>query len=445
MYYGQSNLRSDLMFFCRQRFQLVALVATLLSTVGGLARAQLTATGTTMGTIAWNVTVSNPYGDQTDQSVFELSQTQLDRVNQLMSTYIADSDVSRFNAYDKDDWFTVDPETVRVVQRALLICEKSEGAFDITVGPLVNVWNFGPAKGTEFKPPTQDRIEKILKNIGYKKLAVRIDPPALRKEDPNIRIDLSAIAKGYAVDMISEALTAAGMTNHMVEVGGEVRTSGHRDSEGVPMKWRIGITEPDEARTSVNSIALLNDQAMASSGDYRQFFKFDGKRYSHVIDPRTGWPTESQVASASVTANDCITADALATAAMVMGFEKAQALCKEFGAQCYIITRNSDGFTSNATDAFPFQVEKEQVSSWWTILIALGIFVAFILAMSVGVIFSNRRIQGSCGGLNNMQDEHGESACGICSNPSSECRELKEAAQKQQAAQEQTAQQQTTQ
>ena len=283
----------------------------------------------------------------------------------------------------------------------------------------------------------------MLKSIGYEKLTVRIDPPALRKENPNIQIDLSAIAKGYAVDLISQSLTAAGMTNHMVEVGGEVCTSGHRNSEGVPMKWRIGITEPDEGRTSVNSVALLSDRAMASSGDYRKFFKFDNKRYSHVIDPRTGWPTESHVASASVTADDCVTADALATAAMVMGFEKAQSLCQEFGAHCYIITRKDDGFETNAMDAFPFQVDKEEASSWWTILIALGIFVAFILAMSVGVIFSNRRIQGSCGGLNNMQDEHGESACGICSNPSSECRELKEAAQKQQAAQEQTTQQQT--
>ena len=148
VYYGQSNLRSDLMFFCRQRLQLVALVATLLLMVEGVAVAQITATGTTMGTIPWNVTVSNPTEDQTDQQVFDLAQTQLDRVNQLMSTYIADSDVSRFNDYDQDDWFSVDTETARVVQRALLICEKSDGAFDITVGPLVNLWHFGPGKDT---------------------------------------------------------------------------------------------------------------------------------------------------------------------------------------------------------------------------------------------------------------------------------------------------------
>lgn len=425
-----------------QRFadiKLPILLVAIFIAMAASAEAQLKVSGTTMGTIPWNITVSKPYAGHSEDDVKTLAQAKLDRVNELMSTYIPDSEVSRFNAYGETEWFPVQPETARVVDRALLICEKSGGAFDITVGPLVNVWHFGPDKGNEFKPPSEKVIEQVRQNIGYKYLSVQLDPPALKKSNPNLQIDLSAIAKGYAVDLISEALREAGLVNHMVEVGGEVRTSGNRDADGVPMKWRIGITQPDGRSTEVNRVALLSDHAMASSGDYQQFFMFNGQRFSHVIDPRTGWPSKSGVASASIIAEDCMTADALATAAMVMGFDDAKKLCEQFKAECYVIRRVGDGFMTASSSDFPFPIENKEVSSWWIPVITLAIFVGFILAMSVGVMFSNRRIQGSCGGLNAMEGDHGESACSVCSNPSSECRELKEAAEKQRAAQEETA------
>jgi FAD:protein FMN transferase len=416
------------MFSVLIRICLALALLNLITATEALSQTLIKASGTTMGSIPWNVTVSQPPASQSDESITLLAQQRLDLVNKLMSTYQPDSDVSRFNKYEQADWFPVDAETARVVQRALVVCEKSNGAFDITVGPLVNLWNFGPDKQKQIEPPPAERIESVKKTVGYKNLAVQLDPPALRKSNPEIQIDLSAIAKGFAVDLIADELNKAGMVNYMVEVGGEVRTNGHREVDGVPRKWRIGITQPDAGLTDVARLALLDDASLASSGDYRNFFFYNQKRFSHIIDPRTGWPADANVASASVVANDCMTADALATTLMVIGFEDGKSLCEEFGAECYLIVRDDSGFKSFSTDDFPFQKEASaKTSTLSVVLISVCVFAAFILAMSVGVIFSNRRITGSCGGLAAME---GESACSACSNPSSECSELKDLAEK---------------
>ena len=279
-------------------------------------------TGTTMGSIPYKAVV---VCDPTESEAVDLKTAvvdSLDTVNRLMSTYQPDSDISRFNRSQSTDWFDVDEETAAVISRALEISRQTDGAFDVTVGPAVNAWKFGPDK-SEFQPPTDDAISELKEVIGYKNLSVRKSPPAIKKSIANLEIDLSAIAKGYAVDRVADSIAKLGYDRAMVEVGGEVIASGQRANGG---PWIVGVEQPDQtnSKTVVRKLELDN-AAVATSGDYRNFYEYQGKRYSHTIDPKTLRPVNHSLATASVIAKDCMTADALATAAMVMGAEKAHA------------------------------------------------------------------------------------------------------------------------
>jgi thiamine biosynthesis lipoprotein len=272
----------------------------------------------------------------------------LQGVDAKMSTYRDDSELSRFNAAKTTEWVPVSDELIDVVDHARQVSELTDGAFDITVGPLVNLWGFGPDQRPD-RVPTDKQIATAKTRLGYQQVHTRRQPPALKKDRDDIYLDLSALAKGYAVDQVADYLEKLGITDYMVEVGGELRLKG-RNENGTP--WRIAVERPTPGDRDVYSIMELEDMGVATSGDYRNYFEQDGKRYSHTIDPRTGRPIDHTLASITVIADTSMHADALATALMVVGPDEGDRLAKQHGIAAYFIVKSSEGFDANATRPF---------------------------------------------------------------------------------------------
>ncbi len=299
----------------------------------------LVCNGTTMGPIPYCVKVRGweSTTDSKEEQKTELQQTvqaELEKINRLMSTYRSDSEVSRFNASESTDWFEVSPETAQVVRLAQEVSELTDGAFDITVGPLVNRWGFGPddPTGDRFEVPAQEELDRIKASVGFRHLEVRTDPPALKKDIGSLEIDLSAIAKGFAVDQVARKLESRQAENYLIEVGGETRAKGEK-SPG--KQWLIGIEIPKPdwlGEPDIQRLVYLGSKSMATSGDYRNFILEKGVRFSHIIDPRTGRPAEGteiqtiqskeRLGSLSVIDSSCARADALATGLFVLGIEE---------------------------------------------------------------------------------------------------------------------------
>ena len=255
----------------------------------------------------------------------------LHSINMDMSTYIDSSSISKFNNSDIEKKHYISKDFHKVVVSSIFFSNLTDGAFDITVNPLVKLWGF--SKGSLEKVPTVNEIKQTLKTIGMDNLIIGEKSWISKKNE--VTIDLSAIAKGYAVDKISEYLTNLKMKNYMVEIGGEVRTSGTNLEKDA---WNIGIQWPSFQRSlskqpysDSNAIRVikLSDMSIATSGDYRNYYDFDGKRYSHIISPLTGYPVENNIISVSVVSKECLNADALATALMVIGVEDGIKLVEE--------------------------------------------------------------------------------------------------------------------
>ncbi|MFT5500373.1 MAG: thiamine biosynthesis lipoprotein [Woeseiaceae bacterium] len=275
---------------------------------------QLEQSGSTMGT-TFSVSVVIPSDEAASFGLEDEIIQALSRIENSMSTYIPGSELSLFNASVSDDWQTVSVELCVAIEQSLQLAELTNGAFDITIGPLVNLWGFGP-DGVIQEPPAESDLQDALKRTGYGKLDSDCVNSLLRKSDANLYVDLSAYAKGFAVDRLAELLEQNKFDNYLVEIGGEVRAQGHNSSGD---SWRIAIEEPADNNRSVQTIINITDMAIATSGDYRNFFDFGNDRYSHTIDPRTGRPVRHQLASVSVVAGQAARADALATAMLVMG------------------------------------------------------------------------------------------------------------------------------
>ena len=264
-------------------------------------------------------------------------------VNYQMSTYLFDSEITQFNNHESTTSFTVSNDFSLVVERALHWSKLTDGAFDITIVPLLYLWGFGPGQASELGDifPEEHAVQKRRTHVGYEKLTT--NKYYLQKKDPFIKIDLNAIAKGFGVDAVYSFLESIGMNNIMVEIGGEVRTKGeNRKNE----PWMIAVETPDleSAGSKTISWALpLESKAMATSGDYRNYYEIDGIRYSHEIDPRTGYPAQTGVASATVVATNCMDADALATALIIMGAESGlQFIEKLDGVEAFLILREGN-------------------------------------------------------------------------------------------------------
>jgi len=353
-------------------------------------------------------------------------------VNQAMSTFLSDSEISRFNdSTETGKWFPVSPEFAQVVTYSLELAAESGGAFDPTIGPVVDLWGFGSGgfgpggfgtEGPKFHPPTDKQLAAARQGVGFQKVEARLDPPAIQKSVGGVRLNLSAVAKGYGVDAVGEQLTRAGCAAYMVEIGGEVRTRGHKPNG---QSWKIGIEQADPNRKGYRRIVALSDQAMATSGDYRNFFEHEGKRFSHSIDPMTGRPVEHSLATVTVRAPTCMEADALATAILVLGPDRGFAWAEKREIAALLVDRQGDDFHEQATEAWKSPIAETKSSSsektWQTFVVAGLLFALAMAGMAIGVIVAGRRLQGSCGGLANLHDGEGKTACELCKNPSPDC------------------------
>jgi thiamine biosynthesis lipoprotein len=302
-----------------------------------------------MGTTYTVKVVAENLSPERQTEVEKRIHSELDEVNAKMSHYRPDSELSRFNQSRDTTPFPVSKETLEVFREALEIAEMTEGAFDITVGPLVDAWGFGP-DGRPECIPSEDEIARLRVKVGYEKLEADLEALTLQKSEPEIQCDLSAIAKGYAVDQVADALDEIGISDYMAEVGGEVRTRGLNEKS---QTWRIGIERPVSGKRMLQQVIAVSGGAVATSGDYRNYFEVDGVRYSHMIDPRTGCPITHRLASVCIVEERCARADALATALMVLGPDEGYRLAVEHDlAVLFMVRDDEEGFREVATPAF---------------------------------------------------------------------------------------------
>ena len=278
---------------------------------------------------------------QCDSNLHASIKAELQKVDDALSPFNKHSIITAINENRPAEVNQMFADVFMLSQK---ISADTDGAFDITVAPLVNAWGFGFKNGTS---PTKRDIDSLRTLIGYNK--VRLDGKRIVKQDKRTMLDCSSIAKGYGSDVVARLLKSRGVANYMVEIGGEIVTKGV-SSKRLP--WKIGVTKPidDSLSTSqeLQSVINVTDKAMATSGNYRNFYYKGGKKYAHTIDPRTGYPVQHSILSSTVIADDCATADAYATAFMVMGFDKAKALLKRHPElMAYFIYADKDG--SNKT------------------------------------------------------------------------------------------------
>ena len=299
----------------RRKTLLAAALAALVAVAAVVAASQEQApyrhaTGTIFGTV-YNVKYQSH--DNLDGEI----RRRLEEVDASLSTFNPHSTISAIN---RGEARRADTMFAAVFAKAMEVSRQTGGAFDITVAPLVNLWGFGFKGGSE---PTPKAIDSLLRLTGYEKVAMR--DGRVVKADPRIMLDCSAIAKGYGSDMAAGVLRSRGVENFMVEIGGEVVTSGVSQKR---TPWKIGVTKPVDDPTAsggeLQAVLNVTDKAMATSGNYRNYYYRDGKKYAHTIDPHTGYPVQHNILSATVLADDCATADAYATAFMVMGLDKAK-------------------------------------------------------------------------------------------------------------------------
>jgi len=302
--------------------------------------------GQTMGT-TWSAVISRPIGASEEELTRRIQQ-ELDRVNQVMSTYDPASTLSVFNQSASVEWQELAPELVALVAEAKKISAASDGVFDVTVGPLVNLWGFGPQAEPE-TVPSDDELAEAQALVGNDKLLVGENPPSLKKKLAGVYVDLSSIAKGYGVDQVANLLEKQGISDYLVEIGGELRSNGMSPRGDT---WRIGIERPSDGERSVQQAVKLGSGALATSGDYRNYYERDGVRYSHTLDALTGKPVTHKLASVSVYHASAALADGWATALMVLGEEKGLALAEDQGLAAYFLYKEGDGFAHRSTQGF---------------------------------------------------------------------------------------------
>lgn len=410
----------------------------------------LQVSGKTMGT-TYSVKFRLRDGGKAEEQIEAVQQRIDDRlaeINRSMSTYLEDSEISRFNRSRSTEAFSVSDDFRGVASRALELHQLTDGRFDVTVGPLVRFWGFGGGD-IPSRVPTKDQVERIQQRIGSDRLS--LTEKGIRKDHAELEVDFSAIAKGYAVDEIAKLMREFS-DQFMVEIGGEVTTLGQNPESNRP--WAIGVELPVPGPlTSGRPLAArveLVDRALATSGDYRNFVLIEDRKFQHTIDPTTGFPVDRGIMSVSVVADDCMSADGLATGMMVLPLERTQALCAERGIAALVIYQNDQGELDWwQSEDFPGEIlideqsvirpvigglkpQAEQAEN--PLYLIVGTVIVFGLAiagMAVGVILSNRQLKGSCGGLSAMsQNGQGEaSPCSLCTKPATDCSRRSEAAQ----------------
>jgi len=315
----------------------------------GAAPEPLQLAGSSMGT-GWHVTVVPAPGAPSAEELQQGIQARLDEVEQSMSTYRADSEISRFNAAPVGEWFPVSEGFFTVLTTALAVGWQSEGAYDVTVGPLVEAWGFGASEPTQL-PPDEAELSRLRARVGQDNLQLDGEGHRILKRI-DLALDLSSIAKGYAVDQVALWLSSQGVASYLVEVGGEMRLAGQSPRDDL---WRVAIEQPESSGRAVGEAIRVTDAAVATSGDYRNFFEVGGVRYSHSIDPRSGHPVTHDLVSVTVVDPSAMIADAWATALIVLGAEEGMAVAQRQGLAVYFMQRDGQSFKHSRSPAFePF-------------------------------------------------------------------------------------------
>ena len=328
-----------------RRLALLSLLVLAACTAHGPEQVEIT--GNTMGTRYTVKIVGDPDTIQASAVEDQVDEI-LDRINGMMSTYIPDADISRFNLSQSQDWIGVPKEFCDVVEHSFEISRVTEGAFDATAGPLVDLWGFGPTD-MRFEPPSDAEIEAARARVGYAKLETDCTVPAIRRQTEGVQIDLSAYAKGYAVDVLADALLESGHNDFLVEIGGEIRVAG-QNSRGAD--WAIGIEIPRSGVREPYAVVSLTNLAVATSGDYRNFFEYEGVRYSHEIDTRTGRPVTHDLAAVSIIDESAATADAMATGLLVSGPKAGFDLAVKENIAAMFLTRTESGIEERVSPRF---------------------------------------------------------------------------------------------
>jgi FAD:protein FMN transferase len=331
-----------------QTLSIAALALLLAACSGDSAQARLTEfAGNTQGT-TYHIKVVDLPAAVTAETARGAIVAELDDIDHHLSTYRPDSELSQFNRSRDTGWFPASAGLVKVLSAAQQVSELSHGAYDVTVGSLVSLWGFGPEL-TGDRIPSAAEIAAAQARVGYRHLGIRTAPPAIRKDIPDLYVDLSSIAQGYSVDRVAQRLESLGIANYLVEIGGELRGKGLNQLDG---HWRIGIERPTPGARSIYSVIKIADVGVSTSGDYHDYFERNGQRYSHTINPQTGRPVTHRLASVTVVSENTMRADALSTALMVLGPEDGYQLAATAGlAACFIIKTDA-GFTDRETPAF---------------------------------------------------------------------------------------------
>ena len=305
--------------------------------------------GTTMGT-SFDVLVETDGTNEDTVALGAVIEGELARINRVMSTYDPGSDVSRFGRYAGTEPVAVDPALLEILQVALEICRQSSGAFDPTVGPLVDAWGFGPE---DVLPPDSARVAALKEFVGCDGLVADRATGTIAKSRPEARIDLSGIAKGFAADRIGRALRELGYESALVDVGGELSVVGSH-VDGRP--WRVAVEGPGDTAPSMLGTVELVDEAIATSGDFRNYYEYEGVLYAHIVDPRTGFPIHYRGFSVSVVHPDGAMADAWATALTVLGPDEGFELAEREGLAAVFTWRSPGGLRTRSTPALEGRV-----------------------------------------------------------------------------------------
>ncbi|WP_394147571.1 FAD:protein FMN transferase [Shewanella atlantica] len=304
--------------------------------------------GSTMGTTYHIKVVPNEQLPEANLLQAEIDLA-LEKVNDQMSTYRPDSELSRFNRMSHEETVTISKDTASVIAEGIHLYKVTGGALDITLGPLVNLWGFGPDKRPT-KLPSEASIAEAKAKTGIEYL--HLDGTKLSKTNPDLYVDLSSIAKGFGVDIVAAVLDKYRVPGYLVEVGGELSVFGQK-MDGSP--WRVAIEQPDVDNREIQQVITPGDMAVATSGDYRNYYEEEGRQFSHLIDPRDGFPIDHRLASVTVLHKQSMVADGYATAMMVMGTQASLELAKQEGLAIMLIEKQDDGFKVLYSDAFkPF-------------------------------------------------------------------------------------------
>ncbi|MGX5172806.1 FAD:protein FMN transferase [Aliikangiella sp. IMCC44653] len=301
--------------------------------------------GSTMGT-TYSITFKAPTSQFNKAKLHQKVEQELKLINQLMSTYIEDSELSLFNAALSTQCQPLSNQTLYVIESAIKVAQQTQGKFDVTLAPLIEIWGFDK-KQTHNQVPAENVIQQLLGEIGFQKLSV--GEGCVAKQNPSLSVNLSAIAKGYGVDRIAEIIEAEAIANYLVEIGGEVATKG-KNPKGID--WRIAIESASSAKRSIQQVVSTKGLGVATSGDYRNYFEKDGKRYSHTLDPTSGYPITHNLASVTVLHPKTMLADAYATAMMVMGPQQALKFANEQQLAVFMLIKENGGFKEIYNEAF---------------------------------------------------------------------------------------------